>query len=43
MADKLVIISNDDMQNYPLWWKRLDTQLEEPTNQNSPICCEANE
>ena len=43
MADKLGIISNDDMQNYPLWWKCLDTQLEEPTNQNSPKSCGANE
>ena len=36
MADK----SNDDTQNYPfidynLWLKHLDTQLNEPTNQNS--------
>ena len=40
MADKLKYILNDDIQNYPfciihLRLKRLDTQLNEPTNQNS--------
>ena len=33
MADKLIYISNDDLQNYPLHrLKRLNTQLNEPTN-----------
>ena len=40
MADKLMYIFNDNTQNYPfcrlqLLVKRLDTQLNEPTNQNS--------
>ena len=40
MADKLMYISNDDKQNYPLSRlklvvKHLNTQLNEPTNQNS--------
>ena len=40
MAHKLMNIFNYDSQNYPsldynLWLKRLDTQLNEPTNQNS--------
>ena len=40
MADKLIHIPNDDTQNYYFvdynkWLKRLDTQLNEPTNQNS--------
>ena len=42
MADKLVYIPNDDIQNYPYcklqllnynqWLKRLGTQVNEPTN-----------
>ena len=39
MGDKLMYIPNDDIQNYPFcnnyWFKRLDAQLNEPTNQNS--------
>ena len=40
MADILMYIPNDDIQIYPfvdynLWLKRLDTQLNKPTNQNS--------
>ena len=35
MAGKLMYISNDDSQNYNWWLKRLDTQLNEPINQNS--------
>ena len=40
MADKLMYIPNDDTQNlstvnYNYWLKSLDTQLNEPTNQNS--------
>ena len=40
MADKLMYIPNDDIQNYPFldyneWLKRLDTLINEPTNQNS--------
>ena len=39
MADKFMYILNDDTQNYPssrlqLVVKRLDTLLNEPTNQN---------
>ena len=40
MADKLINIPNDDTQNYPFsrlqfsWLNHLDTQLNEPTNQN---------
>ena len=39
-VDKLMYISNDDTQNYPLcklqlFVKNLDTQLNEPTNQNT--------
>ena len=43
MADKLMYIVNDDTQNYPLcrfelvqWLKRMNTQLNEVTNQISP-------
>ena len=40
MADKLMYITNDDVQNYVddnyvddnQWFQRLDTQLNEPTN-----------
>ena len=40
MADKLIHISNGDTQNYSsvdynYWLKRLNTQLNEATNQNS--------
>ena len=38
MADKFMYIPNDDNQNYPfcrLQLKRLETQINEPTNQNS--------
>ena len=40
MADKLIYITNDDAQNYPscrlqLVVESLDTQFNEPTNQNS--------
>ena len=40
MADKLTFIPNDDTLNYPfcrlkLVVESLDTQLNEPTNQNS--------
>ena len=40
MADKLMYILNDDTQNYPLLNNNkgliyLETQLDEPTNQNS--------
>ena len=40
MADKFTCISNDDTQNYPFYRfqlviKRLDTQLNIPTNKNS--------
>ena len=39
MADKLMYIPNDDTQKYPFcrlqWLKRLDTQLNKQTNQNS--------
>ena len=37
MALKVIYILNDNTQNYPLrkfWWRRLDTQLNESTNQN---------
>ena len=39
MADKVMYIPNDDTQNYPfcrlqLVVETLDTQLNEPTNQN---------
>ena len=40
MADKLMYIPNDDTQNYSFrslqlkWLKKLDTQLNEPTNQD---------
>ena len=40
MSDKLMYIPNDGTQNYPfckLQLKRLDTQLNEPTNKNSII------
>ena len=48
MANKLLYIPNDVTQNIPLCrlqlvLKRLDTQLNEPTNQNSIISCKANE
>ena len=46
MAEKLLYITNHDKQNYPFvdynqWLKRLDTQLNKPTNQNtlSPQSC----
>ena len=40
MSNKLMYIPNDETQNYPpvdynYWLKRLDTELNEPTNQNS--------
>ena len=40
MADKIIYIPNDDTQNYPFpelnqWLKRLNTQLNKPTNQNT--------
>ena len=40
MADKLKYITSNDTQNYPSedlnqWQKRLDTQLNKPTNQNA--------
>ena len=38
MVDKLMYIPNDDTQNYPFYrlkLKRLNTQLNYPTNQNS--------
>ena len=40
MADKLMYISNDEALNYSSvdyiqWLKRLDTQLDKPTKQNS--------
>ena len=40
MADKLMLNPNYDKQNFPFcyynyWLKRLDAQLNEPTNQNS--------
>ena len=41
MDDEFMYIPNEDTQNYPCsvnnnWWmKCLDTQLNEPTNQNS--------
>ena len=35
MADKLVYIPNGDTQNYPFCRLQLDSQLYEPTNQNS--------
>ena len=40
MADKLMFIPYDDTQitpsvDYNWWLERLDTQLKEPTNQNS--------
>ena len=40
MADKLMYVPNDDKQIAPFvyynqWLKRLDTQLNEPNNQNS--------
>ena len=39
MDDKLTYIPNYDIQNYPVdfkqWLKRLNTQLYEPTDQNS--------
>ena len=37
MDDELMYIPNDASQNldYNLWLKRLDIQLNEPTNQNS--------
>ena len=37
MAYKLMYIPNDDTQNYPFcrFLKQLDTQLNEPINQNS--------
>ena len=40
MPEKLVYISNDDSQNYPLvdynyWLKCLKTKLNEPNNHNS--------
>ena len=39
MADKLMYIPNDDEQNYPFctlqWLIFLDTQRNEPTNQNT--------
>ena len=36
MADKLMYIPNDNTPSvdYYYWLKRLDTQLNEPTNQN---------
>ena len=42
MVDKLMYIPIDDTQNTPSvdynWWlKRLDTKLNEPTNQNSML------
>ena len=40
MANKLMFIPNDDTQNYPFcsknyWLKRLNSQLNKPTNQKS--------
>ncbi len=40
MTDQLMYNPDDNTQHYPfcilqLWLKRLDTQLNEPTNQNS--------
>ena len=39
MADKLLYIPNDKQNfssvDYNYWFKRLDTHLNEPTNQNS--------
>ncbi len=40
MADKLMYITNDEYKitpsvDYNKWIKRLDTQLNEPTNQNA--------
>ena len=38
MTDKLMYIPNDDKQNYPSvdydYWVCLDTQLNDPTNEN---------
>ena len=34
MAEKLMYIPNDDTQKYPFWFKRLYTQIKEPSNQN---------
>ena len=34
MADKLMQVPNDYTQNFNYWLKRLNTQLNEPTNKS---------